>query len=77
MSRWRGIAKRLGRGAALRAYRVHRGVYVFQLARGIGVSCREIHRAEDGAAGFDRTISRSAQWLLDNPTNPRSKGKRE
>jgi len=47
----RGLAARLGRGAALRAYRVDAGLYVAEVAAGVEMTCEALHLIEDGQAG--------------------------
>lgn len=59
----RALSARIGRGATLRAWRVSLGIYVHQVASGVGVATSEIHRAEDGIPGLDETIDAAIRWL--------------
>jgi 23S rRNA maturation mini-RNase III len=59
----RALAGRIGRGAALRTYRVNAGFYIYQVASGIGATVGAIHQAEDGEEDSDQTISASIRWI--------------
>jgi len=58
----RGLAARLGRGAALRAYRVDAGLYVAEVAAGVEMTCEALHLIEDGQGNGPQTDA-AIRWI--------------